>query len=188
MPCILSLQGVFRLDIFLSVALSELKCISASRPSSSSCNSFFILFIHSAFLLCSFHFHILLQNCFVSFACWFVLVPTGRIFFCYFGRSFQNLFLCTLYQFVGGIFFHYFGKSSFVCIAWPYSVTFWVSLLSPISFDLFLPAVLSDLSVIVIFYLFILLDSWGFNFFSRFTCCSFFICPSILIFLPCFVF
>ena len=55
----------------------------ASRLSSSFSYSFFIFPIHSAFLLCSFPFHILLQYCFVSFAFsyWFILVNqvVGRI-------------------------------------------------------------------------------------------------------------
>ena len=50
--CITSLPGVF-----LSVVLSKSRCVFTTRPSSSS-NSFFMFFIPSAFLLCSFSFHI----------------------------------------------------------------------------------------------------------------------------------
>ena len=46
------------------------------RTSSTPCNSFIMLLIHSAYLLFSFCSHILVQNCFASFvfAYWFVLL------------------------------------------------------------------------------------------------------------------
>ena len=58
-----SWPGVFRLGVFLSVAFSEFRSMSASGS-----NSFFKLFIHSAFWLCSLRFHIIPQNASVSFA------------------------------------------------------------------------------------------------------------------------
>ena len=93
------------LGIFLSITLPKSRCMFTLGTSLSSSHSFFILFIHSSFPLCSFLLHILLQNCLVSFAsgCWFVL--------------------CTLCQPVGRIFFHYFGMS---CFAWPCPGIFWV--------------------------------------------------------------
>ena len=76
--------SVFRETVhdFLSVCLSDSKCMSTSGYSSSPCNSFSMLLNHSAFLFSSFRFHILLQIKFASVAndCWFVLVhslPTG---------------------------------------------------------------------------------------------------------------
>ena len=57
--------------------------------------------------------------------------------------------LCTFHQSVSRIFFRYFGMSCFVSIDWLGPGIFWVFLLSSISFDLLLPVVLSDLSVIL---------------------------------------
>ena len=61
------------------------------------------------------------------FYSWIVLHPVGNLPM---GRS---------HQLVDRIFFHYFRTFCFVSIAWTCLGTFWVSLLSPISFDLFLP-------------------------------------------------
>ena len=72
---------------------------------------FFLLFIHSAFPLCSFLLYILLQDN-------FLFLP-----------SVVDLSLCTVYQLVDRIFSCYFGMSSFVCIVWPCLSTFWVFLL-----------------------------------------------------------
>ena len=59
---------------FFSVALSKCSCICTSGPTLISYNSFSMLFIHLAFLLCSFHSsHILLKNCFASFASSFLV-------------------------------------------------------------------------------------------------------------------
>ena len=57
--------------------------------------------------------------------------------------------LCHLHQLIGRIFFRWFRKTCFVCIAWTYTGIFWISFLSPISFYLFLLVVLSDLSIVV---------------------------------------
>ncbi len=62
-PCILSWPSVFSFGTFLSVALSELRCIFSFGSSSSPCNFFSVLFIDSAFLSCFLCSHILLQNC-----------------------------------------------------------------------------------------------------------------------------
>ena len=52
-----------------------------SGPSSSSGNSFFMLFIHSVFLLCSFRVSNSSENCFVSFefSCSFILMVSCQI-------------------------------------------------------------------------------------------------------------
>ena len=86
-------------------------------------------------------------------------------------------------------FFRYFGMSGFVCIAWPCPGTIWVFLLLQTSFELFLPVVFSDLSVVVF---------WGvfsfcrvplyFTFLSSFDCRNFFISPSYHISRPSFEF
>ena len=55
--------SVFSFGTFLSVALSESRCIFSFESSSSPCNFFSVLFIYSAFLLCFLCSHILLQNC-----------------------------------------------------------------------------------------------------------------------------
>ena len=67
-----------------------------------------------------------------------------------------------------------FGKSWIICIVWPYIGIFWVSLLSPISFDGILPVVLPDLSAIV-YFLFLF-------FFCRFIL----LCPCVFSFLSSF--
>ena len=59
-----------------------------------------------------------------------------------------GLFLYILQWFMGRILFPCFRRFYFVCIDWHYSSIFRISLLSPISFDLFLPVVLSDLTEI----------------------------------------
>ena len=61
-PCIPSWPGVFQFDTFLSVVLSKSVCILAFGPSSSCSSSLVIWFIHSAFSLCCFGCHILVQN------------------------------------------------------------------------------------------------------------------------------
>ena len=62
---------------------------------------FFLVLIHLVFLQYSFCSHILVQNCFVysTFCC--------------------CLFSCILLRLVGKTFFCYFGRSYFLCIAWP---------------------------------------------------------------------
>ena len=94
---------------FFNIALSCMflwdKCI-ATFGHSLRFYSFIILFIHSTFLLCSFRFHVLLQNWLVAFLSdgWFVFVHCQT----------------TCWQH----FFRYFRKSSFACIAWPCPRTF----------------------------------------------------------------
>ena len=70
-------------------------CLLGPRYSSSHWNSFFMLFIFSTFLLCSFYSHILLQSCFDSFvsSCWFVLVHLPLTFW----YNFWSLFLKVLF-------------------------------------------------------------------------------------------
>ena len=86
-------------------------------------------------------------------------------------------------------FFPYFRRSNFVCIAWPCSGIFWVSLLLSASFDLFLPVVMSVLFTTIFPSFPSIVSLYTFSFLSTFTCFrSFFICHSSLISHPGFVF
>ena len=89
------------------------------------------------------------------FSCYLSIQP-----FCYvlFALSFYskiisfplNLVVDLPYCIFHRFFFRYFGMSCFVYIAWPYPGVFQVSLLSPVYFDLSLPVIFSDLSVVYI--------------------------------------
>ena len=79
--------------------------------------SFSILLIHFAFLLYSFRF------------------PNYTPLFC--SICIVGMSSCILHWLVGRYFFHYFGMSCFVFIAWPCLGIFWVSILLPISCLLF---------------------------------------------------
>ena len=101
-----SWPDVFQFGTFFSVALNDFKCIIARRPSSSPCNCFSMLFIHSGFSLCSSRSHILLQSYFTSFAsgCWYILEHSPpRCFFRYFGIF---CFDCIIWSCLG-IFYYY---------------------------------------------------------------------------------
>ena len=65
--------------VFSSVALIESMCIFASQSSLTPSNSFSMLFIHSAFLLCSLRPNIFLQICllFLSSGCSYVFVHSS---------------------------------------------------------------------------------------------------------------
>ena len=92
----------FLIHFFLKFfALSEFRCMSASRFSSRIYNSLFLLFIHLAFLLCAFSPHILLQNYFVSFAfsCWFAFPTSLLVENYYYYYYYYYYFLFTAYQF-----------------------------------------------------------------------------------------
>ena len=65
----------FPIYYFLSVALSESRYIFVLGPYSSLSNSFFMLLIHLAFLICSLRSHILLS---LSSGCWFVFMYLSR--------------------------------------------------------------------------------------------------------------
>ena len=80
---------------FLCVVLSESMCIFTFGLSSSPSNPFPMLFIHSAFLLFFLGCHILLKNCFASFASgyWHVFVPFP--FTCW--KNFLSLFWNVLF-------------------------------------------------------------------------------------------
>ena len=121
--------------LFLDVALSDSGCIFTSKTSSTHCNSFSMLIIHLPLSVIFSLFPYFTPKLFAPFAsdCWFVLG--------------------ILHQLVGRIFFHNFGISSFVCIALSCPVIFLVFFLLPITFDLSLPVVISDLSS-VLFWLF----------------------------------
>ena len=82
-------------------------------------NSFFMLFIHSGFLLCFFCFHAP-KTIFVPFAS---------------GYSF------VLYRFICRIFFRYFGRSFLLLFLDHVLVSFESQFFLPISFDLCLPVV-----------------------------------------------
>ena len=135
-PCIPSQPWVFQFGIFLSVALSDSRCMSATGPFSSTCNSFFMLFIQSAFLWCSFCSLILLPlHPVVNLSSRILLKLVGRIFFRYFGMPYfwQYLLIylfklycltCLLFCF---IFFHR-NKSSRVFLSLAISLVVAISL------------------------------------------------------------
>ena len=90
---------VFSTFIFFSVVLSKLMCISVFGPSSSPSNSFVILLIHSAFLLCSLDCHILVQNYSVSLAsgCRYIFVSSLPTYWLNFLSLFWNVLFCLLF-------------------------------------------------------------------------------------------
>ena len=89
--------------------------------------------------------------------------------------------LSILHRLVDRIFFRYFRISCFVCIAWLCAGIFWVSFVSPKSFDQFLSVVLSDLSALVFFVFSFHYTIVYFSFLCTFTNVNFLICPSCLI-------
>ena len=112
-PCIPSWPGVFQFDIFFSVFLSSLMCISPFGPSSSPSSSLVILFIHSAFSL------------------WFLVAIFSSKNFRSLWRPVVGMFLHHALPVVGRIFFRCFGMSCFVCIVLPFVNISLISLLSP---------------------------------------------------------
>ena len=84
----------FQIWYYLSVAMSELRCIFALGPYSSPCNSFSILFIHLAFLICFLSSHIL-RHSFVGISSRITPLLAGRIFFRCFEMSF---FVCIVWS------------------------------------------------------------------------------------------
>ena len=131
----------------------------------------------------------LLRFLVIRFSCYsstqpFYYVLSGAIFYLKIVslplHPFVGLSSWILHQ-LGRISITYFGKTYFICIAWLCDGIFWVCLLSSISFDLFLPVVISDFSAIC-FGLFIPINPFMFSFFyilhlSQF----FFTCSSGLI-------
>ena len=93
-------------------------------PFSSPSNSFSMLFIHSAFLICSLRSYILLRNSFASLS---LVVGISS---------------CILPLLAGRIFFRCFGLSCFVCIVLSCLDIFLAPLLSPVPSDLFCRIVL----------------------------------------------
>ena len=71
----------FRIWYFLECSSQSIQAYVGQGPSLSSCNSFFMLFIHSVFLLCSFSSHILLLKCCIFFAtgCWFLYASSNDL-------------------------------------------------------------------------------------------------------------
>ena len=104
----------FPIWYIFSVVLSKSMCISAFGPSSNPSNSFVILLIHSAFLLCSLGCHILVQNCSVS------LTSGG----CYVSVSSSPPHLSVEFPFV------VLECPFFVCIVLPFVDIFLIFLLS----------------------------------------------------------
>ena len=129
-----SWSGIFQLGIFLINALSESRRISASEP------SFFFGICFSCYLSIWPFCYVHSVPIFYSKIILFPLHPVVDL----------SLWI-LLQQLVRWIFFCYFSRSWFVCIASPCSNIFWVFLLSSISFDLCLPIVLSDLPFIGLF-------------------------------------
>ena len=91
----------------------------------------------------------------------------------------------SCHKLIGRLFFRYFVMSCFVCIARPYHGIIRISLLS---FELFLPVLLSDLpAVVFLSYLYSVGFLWILSSLVVACCRSFFICPSIFISHPGFV-
>ena len=135
--------------------------MSALRPSSSSCNCFLycLLIRHFGYVLSVLIFH--------SKIVLFLLHPVF------------DLLLCILLRHVNWTYFRYFGRSWFLCVALPCPVLFWASILSPISFDLFLLVTLY-FSVVIL----VCTSHYGlvcFPFPVSFACSRNFRCPSSLI-------
>ena len=109
--------------LFLSTARNNSRCIFTSSSSSSPYSSFSMLFVHSAFLLCSFHCHILFQSSFASIAsgCWYVLVhsPSSCWYVLVYSPSSCWYVLVHSSTSCWLNFLCYFGKSSFDCVTWP---------------------------------------------------------------------
>ena len=120
----------FTIWYFFDIALSEWTYISGS--SSRTCNSFSMLFIHSAFLLCSFRSHILFQNFGVSF------------------HPIVGISSCILYLLAGRSIFLCFGMSCFVWIVWPCLGIFLVFFLSSVPSDVCPRVVLFVLLVVLL--------------------------------------
>ena len=115
-----AIMGVFQFNTFLSVPFSESRFMFTVGVSSILWNSFFMLFIYSAFPLFSFCSHISLQNWFASFvsSCsfalvffdWFLVRILFRFFFFFFFFFFLKVLLC-LYCLT---MFRYFSSPSFL--------------------------------------------------------------------------
>ena len=115
---------VFQFCTFLSIALRNSSWIFASALCLSPCNFFHVIYLIGLFLS-SLRSHILLQNCFDSFAstCWFVL-----------HQNWES---------------HHLGIYLFVSIVWLGLNIFSVSFLLAIYFDLSLKHVISDFSLVL---------------------------------------
>ena len=115
-PRLSSRPNVFQFAIFLTIALIESRCMFASEPFSSLSTSFFssnLSIQHFRYV----PFPYFTPKLFRFFYIWLLIC---------FGALSTN--------FVRMIFFRYFGRSCFVCIAYLCIGTFWVFLYSPISF------------------------------------------------------
>ena len=115
--------------ILFSVILSKLMCISAFAPSSNPLNSFALLRIHSAFLLCSVGCHILRQNCsaFLAPGCWVCFRVISPNMLVEFSLLFWNALFCLyfcLYLFsltsFASTFLVYFLKYCIFCVAFSF--------------------------------------------------------------------
>ena len=89
--CIPSCPGVFQFHIFFSVFFSSSMRISALGPSLSPSSSLVIPFIHTAFSLCYFGYHIFVQNCSVSLLLECFCVMPSQVFIEF---SFRYVLFC----------------------------------------------------------------------------------------------
>ena len=130
-PWMPSWPGVFYFVTCLSITLSESRCMFSSGSSFSLYNSFFMLFIHLAFLICS-----ILISCSNFFL--FPLYPVNHLSLHFF-------------HWLGKIFIRYF-RTLFILLD-PVSKTFKSSFFFffQISFDLFLPVELLVLTAALFF-------------------------------------
>ena len=142
-----SWSRVFQFGTFLSVGLCESRCLFTWGPSLNSCNSFFIFFIHSAFLLWHFCFLILLQKLFY-----------------FFYISFVDFSSCTLHQFIGKFSFVFFFFWKVLYCLFCLKLSKYLSTLLSFAniFCLFLSFVLLVLSAVFFFCIFIALYHFSF--------------------------
>ena len=112
----------------INVSFGYSSYLFTSGPSPNHCNSFFMLFIHSALLLCYFCLYFLLQNRFISFeSCYSFLVVLSSL-------SYSWILFC------------YFRRPCFTCMNWLYHEIFWITSILQLFFYLFFSFVLLVLS------------------------------------------
>ena len=155
-PCIPSWPGVFQLGGMLH---------EVNR----------VVYLGTFFEFLKFFFHTIYP--FTNFAVFFPFPYFTPKLFCIFCI---RLMIC-LHQIVSRIFIRFFWKViCFVSVAWSCPGIFCVFPLSPVSFNLFLLVLLTDLSTVAVFFLLICIFSFRwvttrFIFLGSFTCNSFFI-------------
>ena len=124
-----SWPGIFQFSNILSVALGNSRCRSASGPPSNSCYSFFMLFILSIFLICSFCSHILTQNCFASFANTFLFYSSCIQYHFYYHDNYFLLFSLyfSLFPFIFIIIIIYSFRVFPISVSWWFFTGVWVT-------------------------------------------------------------